>query len=348
MSRIFNVQSTRIFNAGVNPSGLALSPNERYLFVANNNNYDLPGEDIVSIFDLKYGNLIKNVTHPSFNEPYTVTIDQAKELAYVCNSGSPAKDETDGTITMVSLKTHKVTGVIKDKRLDGPSGMVIINGYGYVNNYGAAGGVGSGNGKSITVIDLVNDKVVGSIPTSLAPAALTNHGKYLAVACYTSGEPNQGIINLFKVNGAKYRLVKDFKGLFGPFAIEFSANGEYLYATNFGSNNFSPFGRSLWIGSISSGEVNQVDVGVQPSGLAVTPDGKTIIVSCYNTLYSDITNYTGLTAGQGTLVYVNAKTLKVIKTIKCAKSPANLVISADGRYTYVSCYTGGVVEEIEN
>lgn len=343
----------KLLNAGVNPSGLVIIK-DRYLLVANNNNYEIPDQDTVSVFDLKHDRLVKTLNHSSFNEPYTISYHKANHVAYVCNSGSPSVAGQPGTITLISTIDHSIIGTIESNQLDGPSGMAIVGNYGYVLNYGAAGGVGSGNGKTITVIDLKKKKVVGTIEVPLAPAAITHaKGKYLAVASYVDGNKGTGLVTLLKVDGINTKLIRTFKGFSGPFDIKFSPNNDYLYVTNFGSNNFAPFGRTLAVCSLldtpeeNKGEMIEVEVGIQPSGVAVHPDG-TIIVSCYNTLYSDPVNYKGLTAGQGSLVYIDPKKFKVIKTIPTPASPANVVIASDGSYTYTSCYIAGVVAGIKN
>lgn len=63
-----------MLNTGVNASGSDIS-NDRYLYVANNNNYSIPDCDSVSIFDLKRGKISKIIKDSSFNQPYTVTVD---------------------------------------------------------------------------------------------------------------------------------------------------------------------------------------------------------------------------------------------------------------------------------
>ena len=335
-----------VLNSGVNPSGSAITKNGRILIVANNNNYGIAGEDSVSIFDLKNGRNSKLLKHSSFAEPYTVTIDEKRRLAYVTNSASPIKGQTNGIITLISLKSYEVVGTIMSDQLDGPSGMVIVDKYAFINNYGAAGGVGSGNGKSIVVYDLDLKKVVNAFEVPLAPAAMVMRNKHLVVACYTTGLPDEGMVAIYKTKGSDVNLISKIDGLFGPFAVAVSKDNQYIYATNFGSNNFAPFGRSLAMIDIS-GKVSTVDIGIQPSGLALTKDGKYIIVSCYNTLYTE-PNYNGLTAGMGTLVYIRTSDHKVIKTIKTGRSPSNIILSPDDKYSYVSCYSDNIVDVIDN
>lgn len=330
----------QILNTGVNPAGSAITKNRRYLYVANNNNYGLPGQDSVSVFDLKYAKLVKTITDKSFNQPYTITIDNCRNIAYVTNANSPLTSSTFGTVTKICTKTHKVIGVIGDKTpsqggLDGPSGFAIQGDVAYVNNYGGPGGLSSGNGKTVSVIDLNTDKIVKTIDVSLAPAALTLYQKYLYVACYVDGNPKTGVVNVLSTKDCK--LVGTINDFSGPFALAVS-NG-WLYVTNFGSNNFAPFGTTLSAVELRSGKRIETYVGIQPSGLALL-DGNRIAVSCYNTLYSDPVGYTGLTPGQGSVVIIDT-TCWQTTTIPVGPSPSNITYCS-GKL-YVSSYTGNVV-----
>jgi DNA-binding beta-propeller fold protein YncE len=40
-------------NVGVTPDGIAITPDNRFAYVANNNNYSLTGADTVSVLDLR-------------------------------------------------------------------------------------------------------------------------------------------------------------------------------------------------------------------------------------------------------------------------------------------------------
>ena len=85
-----------------------------------------------------------NIHDHSFLEPYRIAIDCHDKYAYVCNSGSPARSSTVGTVSIISIKSNKVVGIITG--FDGPGGIAISNkNQTYVSNYGALGGAPSGN-----------------------------------------------------------------------------------------------------------------------------------------------------------------------------------------------------------
>lgn len=222
--------------SGINPAGMAITDDGKYLYVANNNNYGIPNQDSVTVVDLQKNRIVTTIYDSSFNQPYTITINKNK--AYVMNSNS-------STITIINTINNKIIGIING--LDGPSGMVIsLDGnIGYVNNYGGPEGKGSGNGNSVNVIDLNNYKIIQEIKVGLAPAdlAITPNGKKIYVINYESGIPNSGTISI--INTDTNLVIGNIKGLFGPFNIRISPNGKFAYVSNFGSNNFSPFGTTL-------------------------------------------------------------------------------------------------------
>ena len=327
-------------NTGVNPAGIAITPDSRYAYVANNNNYGLPSEDNVSVFNLHHNTLKTTINDPSFNEAYTITISPNGANAYVTNSNST-------TVTIINTVSNSVTGVIGG--FDGPSGMVITpdGTTGYVNNYGGPDGVGSGNGTTVSIVNLNTNSIVGSISVGIAPAALaiTPDGSYVYVANYVDGNPGTGTISIIQTSNNT--VVGTINGFFGPFAIAITPNGKYAYVTNFGSNNFSPIGTTLSIVQLSTNTIiKTITLGIQPSGLAITPNGDYAYVSNYNTLYAG-PDYTDLTPGQGTVnvIKIHEKELKHV-TIPVGQAPDAIAISPDGKYAYVTNYISNTVSVI--
>lgn len=328
-------------NVGVTPSGIGITPNNRFAFVANNNNYAIPGEDTVSVLNLKKNSLIHTIASNTFNEPYTVTINARGTKAYVTNSNST-------TISIIDIATLTVEGVIDG--FDGPSGMVITpdGQRAYVNNYGGPEGLGSGNGTTISVVDLNTNSITGDpINVALAPAALTlsPNGKFVYVISYVDGNPGTGILNIIKTS--TNTVVKKISGFSGPFAIAVTPNGKYAYVTNFGSNNFAPFGTTVSAVDLRCKKIAAtIDLAIQPSGIAITPDGKYAYASNYNTLYAG-SGFTNLTPGQGTVNIIDLSTNKVISpTIAVGESPGAVAISPNGKYAYIVNYTSNTVNVI--
>lgn len=319
-------------NAGVTPAGMDITPDGNSLYVANNNNNGITGADSVSVFDTCRNQLLTQIFDPSFNEPFTVTIDADGTLAYVTNSAST-------TVTIIEIETNTVAGTISG--FDGPSGLVIHpNGTtAYVNNYGSAFGVGSGNGTTISVVDLVTRAITATItltpsPTAPAALALTRDGSLLYVANYVNGNVGTGTVSIIQTS--TNTVIGTIHGFSGPFGI--AIRGSQAYVTNFGSNNFTPYGTTLSVIDLETNVISDtITLGIQPSGLAVNKDF--VVVSNYNTLY----NGSQLVAGEGTINIIKRKNNKIIATLPVGQSPANVVLSPDSKRIYVSNYTSNTV-----
>ncbi|MBI3508665.1 MAG: YncE family protein [Chlamydiia bacterium] len=327
---------------GDTPAGIAVTPNNLFAYVANNNNDGLPNGDSVSVLNLTTNTLQQTIHDTSFNQPYTVTINAAGTKAYVTNSGG-------STVTMINLATNAVIGTIEG--FDGPSGFVITpdGNHAYVNNYGAAGGVGSGNGTTIRVVDLNTNAIVGSpITVGLAPAALaiTPDGTHVYVASYVDGNPGTATISIIKTSDNSVQL-NAITGFSGPFAIAITPNGEYAYVTNFGSNNFAPVGRTVSVVSTHSNTiVDTINLGIQPAGIAINPSGSYAYVSNYSTVYEG-PDFTDLTASQGTIDIIDIQTNQVVSPlINVGLSPDAIAISPNGQLAYVTNYTSNTVSVI--
>ncbi len=327
-------------SVGQNPAGIAITPDNFFGYVANNNDNSIPGEDTVSVLNLTYNTLEQTISDSSFNEPYTVTINPAGTKAYVTNSNST-------TVTIIDIATRTVSGTIGG--FNGPSGFVITpdGNYAYANNYGA--GLDSGNGTTVNVVNLNTNAIVGSpITVGQAPAAMaiTPDGAYVYVVSYTNGNPGMGTISIIKTSDNSVQL-NAITGFSGPFAIAITPNGKYAYVTNFGSNNFSPVGTTVSVVNISSNTiVATITLGIQPSGIAITPDGSSAYVSNYSTIYNGA-GFTDLTASQGTIdiidIHTNATTSPIIGV---GFSPDAIAISPNGQFAYVSNYTSNTVSVI--
>lgn len=327
---------------GDSPAGIAITPDNRYAYVANNNNDALPTGNTVSVIDLQSNTVITTISDVSFNEPYTITMNKAGTIAYVTNSNGT-------TISRVSTATNQVIGTITG--FDGPSGMVITpdGTQAYVNNYGSPSGVGSGNATTVRVVDLNTNTIIGGpITVGLAPAslAITPDGAFVYVINYVDGNPGTGTMSIIRTSDNT--VVGTIPGFSGPFSIVINTSGTYAYVTNFGSNNFSPVGTTVSVVDLKSNSIRAtIVVGTQPSGIALTPDDRFAYVTIYNTLYLG-PGFTNLTAGQGTVRIIDTCTNKVLCTvIIVSASPANIAISSDGKRAYVSNYTSDNVSVID-
>lgn len=348
MDDVCRIVST--IGVGNNPNGIAITSDNRFAYVANNNNAGIMGGDTVSVIDLSTNTVVQTISDASFSEPYTVTISPDDTKVYVSNSNGT-------TMSIIDIETNTVIGTIGG--FDGPSGMAITpdGKTGYVNNYGATPGVGSGNGTIVNVVNLTTNTITGAITVDQAPAglAISPDGAYVYVINYVDGNPFTGTINIIETS--TNTVVGRIRGFFGPFGIAITPNGNYAYVTNFGSNNFSPTSGGVAPNVVSGTTVSKVNLktntieatfrlGNQPSGVAISPDGRFVYVTNYNTFYQG-PNFTNLTPGKGTLNIISVCTDQISRQeLTMGASPANIAISPDGKRAYVTNYSSNNVKVI--
>jgi DNA-binding beta-propeller fold protein YncE len=333
-SEVSDCRCGGVICAGVNPASMAVTRDGRIAYVANNNNYNVTGGNTVSVLDLRQNLLASTISDPSFDEPYRIVL--YKGQAFVANSGGT-------TLTIVDTETNAVTGVIGG--FDGPSGFALVRRLKrlYVNNYGSSAGVGSGNGTTLSVVDLTTNTIVGPpITVGLAPAALaaSKDGNFVYVVNYVDGNPGTGTLAV--VSTATNLVVNTVNGFSGPFGIAVSQKKAVV--TNFGSNNFDPIGKTVAIIDLDTLTIEaELEVGIQPAGVAIRKDGKKAYVSNYNTLYSK-PGFNGLTAGQGTVNIIDLTRNRVVgPTIAVGNSPNSVTIDPCRCRAFTTNYTNNSV-----
>ncbi len=314
--------SLNTYTTGVSPSSIGI--NKKYAYVCNSNNNGISNEDTITILNLKTKLSIKTIYDSSFNEPYRIAFNKKENLAYITNSASPSVIGQYGTVTILNTKTNRVVGVIEG--FDGPTAILYHKNKLYVTNYGAAGGVQSGNGRTISVVDTNTNSIIQIITVDQAPVslALSPCKKFLYCLNYVDGNPNTGTINVIRLKD--YIILNTITGLFGPFNFVIT-NTNIAYVTNFGSNNFSPFGRTISVIDMNKlCLIKEIEVGIQPTGICLSSDEKYVYISNYNALYGDPINFKNLTYGVGTINIISTKTNKVISpTISIPQTPSFLV-----------------------
>jgi DNA-binding beta-propeller fold protein YncE len=231
-------------------------------------------------------------------------------------------------------------------------------------------GLGSGYGGTISVIDIFSPTfpiiATVTIPPSppnillgSAPAALavSPDGAFVYSANYQNGNLGTGTVS--KIRVSDNTLVGTLDGFSGPFFIVITSDGTKACVTNFGSNCFAPVGQTVGIIDLTTFTIlTNVMVGIQPAGIAITPDNRFVYVSNYNTLYlngvrfppivGQSASFTGLTAGEGTVQIIDLLTNVVVgKTIVVGASPSNIAITPNGKQVCVANFTGGTVSILD-
>ena len=140
-------------------------------------------------------------------------------------------------------------------------------------------------------------------------------------------------------------VIGTISGFFGPFGISLTKDGRYAYVSNFGSNDFAPFGTFVSIVDLKYRQIiRNIEVGIQPSGIIVGE--KFAYVSTYNALYKG-PGFTNLTYGEGSVSTIRLDDMKLIApTIPVGQTPSTLVLSPNEGKLYLTNYSQNTVRSI--
>ncbi|MBH1989298.1 MAG: YncE family protein [Myxococcaceae bacterium] len=324
-------------NVGVNPAGIAITHDSKFAYVANSNDYEIMDCHTISVIDLGSHSILKTIRDSSFNQPYRIAINKKTNLAYVTNSGGT-------TVTIIDTLNNSISGIIDG--FDGPSSIVIAphSSKAYVGNWGA--GSPGGQGKTVSVVDLKTDSIIKVIAVPAGPVslAMSEDEQFVYLISYGAGNPNPADGSVSIIRSSDDVVIKTINRLSGPYEIAISR--DIAYITNFGTNNFAPFGRTVSVLNLTSKKMSKsIEVGIQPSGVAITPNKDFLYVSNYNTLYAR-PNFSRLSSGEGTISVIDVRTHEVVLTIPVGASPESVAISPDGKYALVTHFEGNTVKII--
>ncbi|RYY58892.1 MAG: lactonase family protein [Chitinophagaceae bacterium] len=279
-----------------NPSFLAISPDQKYVFAVHENGKDGKGGRVSSYsFNKNLGQLtLINTQSTEGDYPCYVEVDKTGKWVFVANYGTgnftsyPVSDSGSLGEPMVTIK-HAGTGADKSRQ-EGP----------HVHSTNI-----SPDNKSLYVADLGIDKIMlydfnaanGNITPSAAVAAESRPGsgpRHIAFhptknLLYLIEEIS-GTVVVYEYQGDKLKelqrlssVEKNAKGEAGSADIHVSADGKFLYASNRGDFN------NIVIYKIDAKKGTLKTVGFQPTlgkgprNFSIDPSGKFLLVANQNT-----------------------------------------------------------------
>lgn len=158
----------------LNQYGVAITPDEQYLYIVNNEYYGITPYDSVYLYNLIDEQIIAKITHESFKTPSTATISGRR--VYITNSNST-------TISIIDTATNQIIKVIDG--FNNPYRIILSldNKTGFVCNYGDGIALGT-----ISVVNLETFAIKKNIQVGVGPCncALSGDGKKLCVVNYNS------------------------------------------------------------------------------------------------------------------------------------------------------------------
>ena len=223
------------------PTGISLSPNEAYAYVANANN-------TVSIFNTSTGTIIATIT--GFHSPYGVSFSPTSPYAYVTNYGN-------GTVSIVQATTTPTLGTIP--HFSYPYGVSIApNGaYAYVAN---------GNNNTVSIVNTSSRSITGTITGTTSPygVSFSPNGAYAYVVSYNNNE-------VYLVNTSSKSITSTITGFHSPSGVSITPNGLYAYVANDGNSTVSVINTST--GQIESPITGTITGFHAPYGVSIAPNG---------------------------------------------------------------------------
>jgi YVTN family beta-propeller protein len=224
---------------GIEPWGVAITPNGEYVYIANF------GGGAVMEIDTATG----GVTSTMYvgDSPLGIAITTNGEYAYVTRAS--------GIVSVINMESKIVISSIPVGSQ--PYGVAITpdGEYVYVTN-----GYGSG---SVSLISTITNNVVSTIPVGLSPydVAFTPNGEYAYVTAYANG----GTVYVINTNTSSVSSIISVGS--NPYGVAITPDGEYAYVTNLNSGTVSVI--STATNTVSA----TITVGISPSDVAITPDG---------------------------------------------------------------------------
>ena len=191
-------------DVGIIPKIIAVSPDEKLVFVANWNSYD------ISVISTENYQVIKTIEVGAI--PRGVEFTPDGRYAYVCNFGG-------STISKIDIASLEVISTIKNVGYK-PRDMVISS----KGDYGYFSAFGDGYLRKLDLqTDEVTDKIkIGNEPRSVC---MTNNNKYLFVVNYQNGTVDAVDLTDFKIIG-------EYDADTGAVGVALSPDNKYLWVTN--------------------------------------------------------------------------------------------------------------------
>ena len=195
-------------SVGVNPSGVAVSPDGTRVYVANRSS------NTVSVIDAANNAVVATV--PVGSTPLGVAVNPSGTRVYVTNNGSR-------TVSAIDTATNAVIATV-------PVGAGCVG----VNAFGTRVYVTNALDNTVSVIDATANAVVATIPVEIDPGWLAGDPAGTRVYVANSGSADVSVIDTLSNTVVASVAVNS-----RPTGVSVNSDGTRVYVTNSGSNNVS-------------------------------------------------------------------------------------------------------------
>ena len=322
--------STATIGVGTRPSGLAITLDGDFIYVANVNS------DTVSVINSSTNAVVKTIS--GFDQPNSIKINPSGTKAYVTNSNILGVS----TVSVIDINSlHKTTYNTIISTIVGfsaPYSMAItLDGkFGYVANFASA---------SIQRVNLTTNTIVGipiAVGTFPSSIVMTPDGNYVYVANYNTGVFGKDTVSVISTDSSSSsfnKVIKTISGFFGPYDLVVNPEGTLVYVTNYGNFFTSKHGTTVSIidanpaNSTFNTIINTITVGSQPAGITINPEGN----------YAFVTLYNEGNAGSLVTIQLSDNTL-LSPSFSLGNGPVGVIVSPNGLNVYVTNYNDNNVE----
>lgn len=281
---------------GLNPFGVCISHNNKYVYVAN------IVSNSVSVINIAQNTL--SATIQVGTSPYSICTSPDDTRLYVVNN-------QDNSISVVNTATNTVSSTIQVSASPyaiaiSPDGSRVYVAHNIMSN------------SKITVINTSNNQIVTTIPIAVAPDGITVSPNGSSV--YAS---NVGSNSVTVINTSTNKVSKVIPVGSSPEGITISPDGSKVYTANYNSNNVSV------ISTVSNSVVSTIPVGSGPTGIFASPNGESVYVTNDNDNTVSVINMTSnavtntVNVGQ----YPDSQGIFVTNTLPTNCSPITLTIT---------------------
>lgn len=191
-------------DVGIIPKIIAVSPDEKLVFVANWNTDD------ISVISTDNYQVVKTIEVGAI--PRGVEFTPDGKYAYVCNFGG-------STISKIDVASLEVINTIRDVGIS-PRDMVISSkgDFAYFSAYGDG---------YLRKLDLTTDEIVDKIKIGIQPRSvcMTNNNKYLFVVNYQNG-------TVEAIDLTEFKTIGEYDADIGAVGVALSPDNKYLWVTN--------------------------------------------------------------------------------------------------------------------
>ncbi len=195
---------------------------------------------------------------------------------------------------------------------------------------------------SISIVDLVSQKVVETIPVGKRPRGIKVSPDGLKVFVALSGSPkcppwedeeaceakkvDKSADGIAVIDVLTKKVERTLPGGSDPEQFDLSPDGKRLYVAN------EDAGLASVIDVASGDIIKEIEVGGEPEGVKVNPDGSLVYVTSEE---------------EHTVAVIDAESLELITRIKVGKRPRDVVFTSDGTRAFVSGEHDQTVSEID-